>query len=381
MRESMRSPVAPSVRRSLAGTHVYAALLGVLAAAGPAAACNVPVFRYALERWVGDDYRLTVQTAGEPSDEAERAVGVLAEARQQRGANVDVDSARAESAPPRMVLRYPRAWGTEAVIWEGSPTAAAARAVLNSPARREIATRLCAGESAVWVFLSCGDDRKDAPAAALLQAELARLQKVLRLPPRHVPEGWVLRDEWVSDYGTAGLPELKLAFSMVRVARDDPAERVFVRTLLHSEEDLPTLDEPMAFAVFGRGRCLHALVGKGIHRENIEEACAFLVGWCSCQVKARNPGFDLPMDVAWDSRMGARLVRDPADVPLASLSGTAAPVPDDSGPRTKASAPTAPTTRAAPDGPSPLGIVAAGALAVSVTVFLALWLRRSRAKG
>ncbi|MDE2714511.1 MAG: hypothetical protein OSB74_09135, partial [Verrucomicrobiota bacterium] len=72
-------------------------------------------------------------------------------------------------------------------------------------------------------------------------------------------------------------------------------------TLLNSEDDLKELQhEPMAFPVFGRGRALNALVGKGINADMIDEASAFLSGPCSCQVKRQNPGFDLLTSVNWD---------------------------------------------------------------------------------
>ena len=93
---------------------------------------------------------------------------------------------------------------------------------------------------------------------------------------------------------------LRLAFSIVKVKRDDPAEAAFVAMLLASEEDLRGFqNEPMAFPIFGQGRALYALVGKGIRAETIDEAAQFLIGSCSCQVKEQNPGVDIAMAVDW----------------------------------------------------------------------------------
>ena len=95
--------------------------------------------------------------------------------------------------------------------------------------------------------------------------------------------------------------DLKLSFSVVTLRAGDAAEKAFRETLLNSEDDLKELEhEPMAFPVFGRGRALNALVGKGINADMIDEASAFLSGPCSCQVKRQNPGFDLLTSVDWD---------------------------------------------------------------------------------
>jgi hypothetical protein len=113
---------------------------------------------------------------------------------------------------------------------------------------------------------------------------------------------------------------LKVAFSIVRVSRDDPNERAFVSMLLKSEPDLEDFSMPMAFPVFGRGRALYALVGKGINADTIHEACEFLIGACSCQVKDLNPGVDLLMAVAWEDLIEGRAVIDKELPPLAGLS-------------------------------------------------------------
>lgn len=56
----------------------------------------------------------------------------------------------------------------------------------------------------------------------------------------------------------------------------------------------------MAFPVFGRGRILEPLIGKGIHEGNVLEHSTYLCGACSCEVKDQNPGIDLLMAANWD---------------------------------------------------------------------------------
>ncbi|MHC4505258.1 MAG: hypothetical protein ACYTFI_18295, partial [Planctomycetota bacterium] len=121
------------------------------------------------------------------------------------------------------------------------------------------------------------------------------------------------------------VPKLKLAFSTLNLSRKDPREQLLVKMLTGTEKDLKDFAaEPMAFPVFGRGRALWALVGKGINEDNIAETCIFLVGPCSCQVKARNPGVDLLLTVDWESGEVEPLVAEVPLPPLQSLSGLAA---------------------------------------------------------
>jgi len=51
--------------------------------------------------------------------------------------------------------------------------------------------------------------------------------------------------------------------------------------------------------VFGKGRVLLPLVGKGINEENTLGDCSYLCGPCSCQVKNQNPGTDLLVKADW----------------------------------------------------------------------------------
>ena len=101
---------------------------------------------------------------------------------------------------------------------------------------------------------------------------------------------------------------MKIAFSLVRLGRQSPGEEILVQLLLNTEEDLTTeyASEPMAFAVFGQGRAMWALVGKGITEENVADVCAFLVGRCSCQVKDLNPGVDLLFAADWYAGLEGR---------------------------------------------------------------------------
>ncbi|MCZ6794116.1 MAG: hypothetical protein O7J95_10950 [Planctomycetota bacterium] len=298
-------------------------LLGVFASRS-LPACSVPVFRYALERWPADPYELLVFHKG-PLSSADRAeVERLDRARDDPrvAANLlvhKIDVAgeldgqaaaiwKAEKAErlPWVVLLYPRRLGpfgnfgpgAAPRVTSGPLTREFCRGIVDSPLRQKIADGLIAGQSAVWVFVESGDAEKDQEALKTLEVELKKMEKELQLPE--------ILD---SDLELVGLEKedreaMKVGFSVLRLSRKDPAESVLLSMLLGSEEDLIPAEgeppEPMTFPVFGRGRALYAVVGKGIQARVIYSACSFLVGPCSCQVKEQNPGVDLLMAVNWD---------------------------------------------------------------------------------
>jgi hypothetical protein len=193
---------------------------------------------------------------------------------------------------PWLVVKYPSALRLPGNAWSGPLSEEATRRLVDSPARKKIVQRLAQGESAVWVMLDSGDPRKDETAAKLLESRLDYLTATLKLPKLDAQD--VVN-------GLISIPEndLRLEFSTLRVARSDPAEQAFVKMLLGTEADLKGVGEPIVFPVFGRGRVLYALVGKGIRHETIDQAATFLIGKCSCEVKERNPGVDLLLAADW----------------------------------------------------------------------------------
>ncbi|MEQ9071022.1 MAG: hypothetical protein RLO18_30080, partial [Gimesia chilikensis] len=126
--------------------------------------------------------------------------------------------------------------------------------------------------TAVWVFLESGDAEQDKAALEQLKAELRRMEKTLKLPEieqADIEQGLV----------SVAPESLKLKFSVETLSRKEAAEDYFTRMLIATENDLHEFsDEPMALPVFGRGRVLYALIGKGINPGTIEQACRDLTG-------------------------------------------------------------------------------------------------------
>ncbi|MDB6003677.1 MAG: hypothetical protein JWR15_664 [Prosthecobacter sp.] len=242
-----------------------------------ALACSVPVFRYALEHWAADPYRVSVP----------------------HGVKLEGNFKVTVSAEQRIELRQPLTMRNDEVIWSADYTETNAKLLIDSPARQQIAERFSNGESAVWVLLKCGDKTKDSAAQKFLDERLEYLSSVMELPKL---------DQQDVKNGLVSIPGdgLRLAFSTLRVKRDDAAESAFIAMLLASERDLRSVNEPIAFPIFGQGRVLYALVGKGIKVETVDRAAQFLIGSCSCQVKEQNPGVDIVMAVDWKQMVKAQ---------------------------------------------------------------------------
>jgi hypothetical protein len=299
-------------------------------------ACSVPVFRYAFEHWAAAPFEAFVIHRG-PLTEAQRAAARDLEPAGLAGrlhANIAVRDVNLDDEPPPelaelaraaqagslpwLVVKFPASNRRSATIWSGPLIMDSVAQLLDSPARKEIVQRLAEGQSAVWVLLESGDPRADAAAAEQVEERLNRLKSVLQLPKldaQDIANGLV----------SVGQDGLRLDFSMLRIARSDPTERLFVQMLLNSEADLDELKSPILFPVFGQGRMLYALAGDGINDATVEKAATFLIGKCSCEVKEQNPGVDLLLAANWKEILASQRAGIP-DLPTMAELTKAAPV-------------------------------------------------------
>lgn len=296
-------------------------------------ACNVPVFRYALERWDSEPYLIEIVSDGELTGKPKAAADLFEKYAKSRETMsnfvvryVDLNEGKpvgevtGQSEPsdisaPQVNVYFPVRYNVRVPILTSDLTKKFVREVMESPMRTKIASLMLKGESIVWMFLHSGDEKKDADALKLLKERLAVLEKELRLPD----------DPF--DYGEAGGPgsgpqtsaegeaSLRLAFSVVELDRNDPKESFLIKALLRTEADLAELQEPIAFPIFGRGIVLYALVGEGINADNIRDACEFLIGPCSCQIKSWNPGVDLLVTADWYGGLEDLLYGEPPEIP------------------------------------------------------------------
>jgi hypothetical protein len=274
----------------------------LLAGAAPAPGCTIPVFRYALERWELTPYEITVFHEGplpgelaELLDQLEAATPKtnskiirLDEAKPMTPAAAKVWRRHNPKSLPWFVVRLAEAEETQPDAWAGPLTAAALKQVVDSKARQTLVGHLSRGVSAVFVLLESGVKADDEAAAKLLQAELARITPLVKLPEQSADGPQLL----------TALP-LKASFKTLRLSRHDPSEQGLVRMLLGTDADLDQVRGPIVFPVFGRGRALCSLFAEDLSGAQLHNVALFLCGECSCTVKELNPGVDLLLAADW----------------------------------------------------------------------------------
>jgi hypothetical protein len=269
-------------------------------------ACNVPVFRYALERWPSEVWTIYLPGNSTTFSQKNEIFSFLQPHSNQHEVcyNFQLVFRKNSSPGDEPILQLVSPYSPDSPILECPATVDAANTLIDSPLRRQIAQKLLDGQTAVWLLLESGNPGQDNPTFTFLQSQLQKLQATLQLPDfnpnSHIP---IELDEAAQD--------LTIHFSALRLSRNDPAEMALVSQLLHSEPDLIHYpDQTILFPIFGRGRVLYALVGEGITQETISEAASFITGPCSCIIKDLNPGIDLLMPVHWDTALQNPMIRD-----------------------------------------------------------------------
>jgi hypothetical protein len=281
-------------------------------------ACNVPVFRYALEKWPADAYALVLyhQNGQIPADVESLLQEELIEKKIAnlivKKIDVNKEEGKRPQALPWIELYYPSLGHIQEAIWSGPCTRSNVFDLINSKARTRLADKLLQGNAVVWVVLKWGDQDLDAQATTAIKTVLKRAQQELKIPDTGTDiNGNPIP---VTDY-----KELSVSFDFIEVERSDPAENVFVQMLLHSESDLLTFNQPLVFPILGRGRLLYALVGEGVNEKNIMDACKSAISWCSCEIKALNPGIDLLLSADWSHPENGTLVKDQQVSPMVGI--------------------------------------------------------------
>ena len=378
------SPAARAERRALPASFPLRSLCSLLfllcvCPASVVEACSIPVFRYALDRWHADPYRLELPVGFKPDEQLSAFFRNLGS---DSPVNLDIQNREIPGSHPRLLFPQTGA-GAAPALWEGPLDLDTLSRLTDSPARREISGRILAGESAVWVLVESGNRAADDASAQRIEKRLRFLQSIAQLP-RIDPT------DPSSKLGPG--PELKVKFSLLRVPGapvSDPArsnatqpnagsetgvhaESTFLKMLAGPKPNPALANGSWLAVVFGRGRALGAWPASEMGDEQIEEACLFLLGACSCQVKRQNPGWDLLLNVDWDKELAAVAEKQGGS---ASAPGPTAVAPDSN------STPVT-VTIGAPDSPNITGTnpvpwlpVAAGAF---VLLALAAAIRHNR---
>lgn len=292
-------------------------------------ACDIPVFRFALQQWRPSSYRIVVFHEGVLSASDQTLVqSITDECTEGKGfANATIESADVKdelgadlkplwdrhgaAKTPWVVVTYPSAGpnpnpGGDAgadpnapIAWSGALNAENISQLKGSPVRKEIAKRILSGTSAVWVMLDSGEQARDDAAFKDLQTSIQKLQKTMQLPK---PVAGNL------SLGITGKTELKLEFAVVRIPKDAADEQVTRAMLMNWNTEAAKWKGPLVVPVFGRGRALAVLHDDGLKDDTLGDVAGFLLGACSCETKEANPGMDMLMSVDWDSLLN----EDPA---------------------------------------------------------------------
>lgn len=295
---------------------ILAAWIATLLSTQAASACNIPVFRYALERWQQDKCQIVVFHDAELTKEQKLALDFWQAATQGGGANAEViltktdkledkqikrlweslqERAEGEVVLPYAMMSTTVGRGKSVVHFEGPLDKVAKENVMLSPARKELRQRLLSGHSVVWVMIRCDDPAKNREVRERLLQQFKSLSKKVQLPDGIGLPGSELYAE---------VP-LLVKFSLLEIDPRDPRERflvVMLRALndrAAGKNDSDKFDEPLLAPVFGRGRVLEVLTASQCSEAMVEDMTAFLSGPCSCQVKSLNPGFDLLLPANW----------------------------------------------------------------------------------
>lgn len=275
---------------------------------------EIPIFRYALDKWDADLFDVIVFHRGELGDEDQVLVQQLEESSIAGGldgatSNIRVIPIDLESdvtadmqalwrklkanQVPLMVVRFPAWLGFESPVWSGPLSKQAVDNVMHSPKRFEIARHILDGKTAVWVLLESGAKFIDDKAFATLNAELKKAENSIKIDRNRIGKD----EEFERD---TKVP-LKISFAVMRLSRTDKNEKFLASMLMGIEADLHEYPEdPIAIPVFGRGRALYALIGDdGITPDGISVACQELTAKTTNTIKAKTSGVDLMMSVDW----------------------------------------------------------------------------------
>ena len=277
-----------------------------------AAACNIPVFRYALERWRSDSYEVVVTHANDLTTEQIAFVKHIEDAGEKTNVTV-VHKVDASAVTPQVVVQLKMASGRVASNWRGTIEEAKQVDLLDSPARKELINRLLAGESVVWLLLRSTDSTRSDAARERLNESFRALSTRIALPEGIGEPGSELHSE---------VP-LLVKFSAIEIDAHDEREKFLSTWLRGFRSESVKQGEPLIVPVFGRGRALEVIPASELNTHLIEDLTLFLSGACSCQVKEQNPGFDLLLTVDWDNELfGADGPRPPTAKTIADRDQT-----------------------------------------------------------
>ena len=249
-----------------------------------APACDIPVFRYALDRWPADAFHLALseETLSDPAIK-----NSLDELAKRYDVNLDYGEAEEGQTEPARLL-FPDNTG---IAWSGTLDPPTFDRILDSPARKRVVDELMAGTSIVWVYVEGGDSATDDKMVKQVTERLDYIHSIAELPEMDPND----------PSNTLGPgPDLEIKFAVIRLSPETAEEEQFIDMLRGPEPEDDLAEGGFFVPVFGRGRALAAIPNSLIDDSLVDDACLFLLGACSCEVKDLNPGWDLLFTFDWE---------------------------------------------------------------------------------
>lgn len=286
-------------------------------------ACNIPVFRYALERWQPDSCELILYHQGPLDPDQQKLLEQLKKQQTNRSDDTPssltlsnlaspttahaslLNSVRSTTnqdlSEPYLVVRMKLGKGRVVNGWHGPLSDAIEVGIMDSPVRRALSKRLLSGHSVVWLVVRGANNANsptktrdlNAKARLALEASFPWLSTNLQLPEGIGLPGSELHSE---------IP-LLLKFSVLEIDRQDVKETFLINLFSELQPEATERGEDLIVPVFGRGRALEVIPASVLTTPLIKDLTVFLSGACSCQVKEQNPGFDLLMSVDWNTKL------------------------------------------------------------------------------
>lgn len=307
-------------------TGIVASVLILTAAI--AMACNVPVYRYALERWPSDPYRLAVVHDTDLAEDQQALIDELDALNESYAPALYIDTVdtrgevkqkhirtwldeNPEEETPYALMFYPSVLRVDDPFLQWPLNRSSVDLIKQSPVRQEIARAILKNATAAWLFIRGDDPAQNEQVRAMVRETLDEMEKTLKLNESFLQEMEMYGQD--ADF-------LKIQFPIIEMDKNDPNEKLLWTLLSELHSDVADTKEPILIPVYGRGRAMAIMLNEYIKKDYIVDACYYITGACSCEIKAGNPGFDIFIPVPWDELIVGELVVDQALPPLTGVS-------------------------------------------------------------
>ena len=272
-------------------------------------ACSAPVFRYALMYWRSDPYQIILKYS---QSETNKLAGILKEINKLNiRRSFILRKEKSTNAVGKIILKYPPDKRIRKIIWESELTVTNLKKILNSPFRKSYIDKIYNKKSLIFLLLEGENQKLNEKIAKIITNSIPKLEKEIKLPHEYTN----IPKEDLKIYDT----NIVFKLSFMRLSRTNSEEQIFINILTSSlPERIYKKDEPIVFPIFARGRMLAAFREKDVCYSELKRICEYVAGECSCEVKSRNPGFDIFIPEGWDKDKEKKII---SETVIPSLTG------------------------------------------------------------